>query len=218
MEAFEVALEMGAQMLEMDTRSSLDGTSVIMHDEKVDRTTNGRGKVGEMTLNELRNFRLRNGERVPTLAEVLERFKDRCLINLELKERSMAFQAYDLVSEKDMVSDVLFSSFDGTGLLGLKVKRPASRIALLCEDKKVEMLAVAKRLKAEAIHPKKGLVTPELVEDAHSLNMKVNVWTVNRIPKMKKLIKMGVDGIITDRPELMRKVLRNISCKLPGHK
>lgn len=129
MEAFEAALEIGVQMLEMDMRLTGDGVAVIMHDEKVDRTTNGRGKVGEMTLNELRDLKLVNGERVPTLAEVLERFKDRCLINLELKEQNVVIPAYDLVSEKGMVSDTLFSSFNGTRLLGLKLKRPTSRIA-----------------------------------------------------------------------------------------
>ncbi len=206
--SFETALNMGVQVLELDVHLSKDEEVVVIHDDTVERTTNGRGNVREMTLDELKSLKLKNGERIPTMSEVLDMFRGKCTFNVELKVPDVTIPAYNIVTEKGLLSNVLFSSFDGPQLLELKMKDEASRIAFLCKDKKINMITISRSLKAESIHPKKKLVKPDVIEKAHANGLKVNVWVVNRPSAMERFIKMGVDGIITDKPDVLAEVLK----------
>jgi glycerophosphoryl diester phosphodiesterase len=205
--SFRTALEMGAQMLEMDVHLSKDEEVIVIHEETVDKTSTGHGKVSDLTLEKLKTLELKNGEHLPTLAEVLELFKGKCHFNVELKGSNVSIPAYEVVSRAGLISDVLFSSFNGTQLLEIKMKDEVPRIALLCKDKKTHMLAIARRLKAEAVHPNKKLVKTGFIEEAHAIGLKVNVWVVNRASMMKKFLEQGVDGIITDKPDVLKNVI-----------
>ena len=140
MSSFDAALRVGARMVEMDLRLSGDGEVVLIHDAKINRVSNGRGKVEEMTLEELKALKLKKGERIATLAEVLDRFKGKCEFNLDLKAEKVGIPALEVVFEKGMLSDVLFSSQAGPQLLELKIKRKDARAAFSCKDKKMKIL------------------------------------------------------------------------------
>ncbi|MCK5309480.1 MAG: glycerophosphodiester phosphodiesterase [Thermoplasmata archaeon] len=207
--SFEEGLKMGAQMLEFDVHLSKDGEVIVMHDERVGRTSNGRGHVGQLTLKELKALKLKNGENIPTLHEVLERFRGRCQFNVEIKGKGVNIPAYEVVKKLGMIDDVLFSSFSGPILLKIKAKDKNVRLACLSNESKINVIKIAKSLKAEAIHPKNNITTKKLIQNAKAEGLEVNVWTVNRVSRMKKLIEWGVDGIFTNKPDMLTKVLNN---------
>ena len=209
MSSFEAGLKMGAQMLEFDVHLSKDGEVIVMHDERVGRTTNGRGLISHLTLKEIKAMKLKNGEKIPTLHEVLERFKGKCQFNVEIKGKGVNLSAYEVVKKLDMVDDVLFSSFSGPVLLKIKSKDKNVRLACLSNESKINVIKIAKNLKAEAIHPKNNITTKKLILNAKVEGLEVNVWTVNRPSRMKKLIEWGVDGIFTNKPDVLMKVLNN---------
>jgi len=211
--SFETGLKMGAQMLEFDVHLSKDGEVIVMHDERVGRTSNGRGLINHLTLKELKAMKLKNGEEIPTLHEVLEHFKGRCQFNVEIKGKGVNISAYEVVKGLDMVDDVLFSSFSGPVLLKIKSKDKNARLACLSNESKINVTKIAKNLKAEAIHPKNNITTKKLVLSAKAEGLNVNVWTVNRVSRMKKLIEWGVDGIFTNKPDILVKLINNHDSK-----
>ncbi|MGH7791719.1 MAG: glycerophosphodiester phosphodiesterase, partial [Thermodesulfobacteriota bacterium] len=111
--SFKRAMEMGAEMMELDVRFSRDGHLVIIHDKKVDRTTNGRGLVREMTLRELKNLDAGKGEKIPTLEEVFDLGKGTIRYVLELKDRGVEEEVINLVRDKGLIEDVFIASFHG---------------------------------------------------------------------------------------------------------
>lgn len=205
--SFEASLRMGARMLEMDARCSRDGKIVIMHDEMLERTTDGRGKVSDLSMKELARLRLRNGEPIPTLENVLEKFGRRCILNIELKDRGSAEAAGEIARRMNMLDAVLFSSFHSPWLVSLKLKCPKARVAVISKERGVDLVRIATGIGAEAIHPARKITTVELIAKAHREGLKVNVWTVNWPWQAKKLIAWGADGIITDKPDTMAALL-----------
>lgn len=204
--AFEKAIEMGADMLEMDAHATADGEIVVHHD---DTLKGGRknARIDGMLLMEIKKIKLKNGQEIPMLREVLERFRGRCQFNVEIKSRDAALPALGIVRELDMLEDVLFSSFHGPWLLTIRSKDKKARLAIISRDRSINMVQIALSLGAEAIHPERRLLNRELLENAWLENLRVNVWTVNRASSMKKYVEMGVDGIITDKPDTLSKIL-----------
>ncbi len=215
--AFELAFDLGAEAIECDVQRSRDGELVIIHDGTVDRTTNGVGAVAALTFADLRALDAgrvwRIPQRIPTLAETLDlaRRRDGAL-NLEIKGESVA----ESVGTAEAVEPVLrvldaqlrtqlrVSSFAHPAVAFLKERLPWLRVATLYsgrEWQKADMLAPALAMGAEAIHPGVALTTAELVTRAHAEGLRVNVWTVNRLATIRKLIAWGVDGLFSDYPE-----------------
>ncbi|MFO7618072.1 MAG: glycerophosphodiester phosphodiesterase family protein [Thermoplasmata archaeon] len=205
--AFEKALEMGAHTIEMDVRTTLDGEAVLMHDETVNRTTSGHGRVSEMTFQEIKELRLRNREPVPPLKDVIERFKGRAYLILELKDHGSAGASCSLVKELKLWNDVTFSSFHGPWLVELKLRHPAAKAAFVSEDRKMDCVRIALSLKAQALHLGRRIATRKLIIQAHEADLDVNIWTVNTARQMRKFIEMGADGIITDKPDILIEAL-----------
>ncbi|MDD4307943.1 MAG: glycerophosphodiester phosphodiesterase family protein [Thermoplasmata archaeon] len=209
--AFEAGLRMGAGMLEMDARCSRDGKIVIMHDEMLERTSDGRGKVSGLNMKELGRLRLRNGEPIPTLENVLEKFGRRCILNIELKDKGSAEAAGEIVRRMKMLDTVLFSSFHSPWLVSLKLKCPKARVAVISKERGVDLVRIATSIGAEAIHPARKITSEALIAKAHAEGLKVNVWTVNWPWQAKKLIAWGADGIFTDKPDTIATLLAKIN-------
>ena len=205
--SFDLAVEQGADMIELDAKMTSDGVVVVIHDNKVNRTTNGSGRVSQMSASEIKELRIKRNESVPTLEGVLDRFGGKIDINIELKVKGTGIPSYKLAEKKGLVSSVLFSSFDGMELARVKDVGENARLAFICEDKKIEMVSIAKRLGAEAIAPKHSVCNQAIVKNAHYEGLKVYVWTVDSRGKMKKFIDMGVDGIVTNKPDVLAEVL-----------
>ncbi len=205
--AFRAACDAGADMCELDVQLSRDGAVVVIHDDTVDRTTNGRGAVAELTLAELKSLDAGRGERIPTLEEVFATTAGRCGLNVELKIPGLEPQVAEIMRKYDAIETSMVSSFDWGALEAMRTIAPEIRAGVLAEKKPERMLEAAARLHAYAVNPRFDLATPDFCIAAHARGFKVLVWTVDRPEQMRALIDAGVDGIMTNYPDRMRSVL-----------
>ena len=192
--SFEKALNNGATGLEFDVRRAGDGQIVVIHDDTIDRTTGSPGRVAELSSGQLGKFD------IPLLADVLDQFGDKCLLNIELKDVGIAAEVKRLVQERRIENNVIVSAFEWNELQSLT---PAIPIALLA-SKLHRLLPAAQALGAAAIHPRKDIVNPLLIAAAHEAKIRVHVWTVNEPAEISLFRDLGVDGIFTDFPERAR--------------
>jgi len=213
--AFAAAIEAGAQMCELDAQLTRDGAAIVIHDETVDRTTNGTGAVAAMSLAEIRRldagvtFGARfAGTLVPTLQEVLTLVRGRCALNVELKSAGVEREVCRLLREHEALSSTLVSSFDWDALAQARRLEPALRLSVLADRSPDAMFETAQRLGASSVNPRVNLVTEALVARAHRGGFKVLVWTVDNAAKIDQMIELGVDGIMTNYPARLAARLR----------
>ncbi len=219
--AFELALKQGAEAFELDTMLSADGIPVVIHDRTVDRTTDDSGKVDQISTKKLRNIDAGStfstkysNERIPLLEGVFTTFKNRALINVELKNYHNLFDALpekvaEIANRIDVLDQLLFSSFFPSNLKRIKRLIPGVPVALLCSRGVMGYLPRSKvflSVSANYIHPHYKDISKSFIEKQHHMYRKVNVWTVNHQTDMIRLINQGVDGIITDDPKLALKI------------
>lgn len=232
--AFERAQRLGVDMIELDVRSTADGVLVVIHDDSVDRTTNGTGRVSRMSLEELkeldaayrwsedggRSFPLRGRAiTVPTLQEVFAAFPQ-MRFNIEPKQHTPSLVAplCRMIREHGMTRRVLVGSFSDSVLE--QFRRECAEVATSASTSEVSgFLAMQKSGLGRAYSPvMQALQVPEyagglrvltgnFVEAAHGRNLQVHVWTVNETEDMRRLLGLGVDGIMTDYPDRLLKVL-----------
>ena len=197
------ALALGAQGIEIDVWLA-DGELLVIHDAKLDRTTNGHGYVSRKPLAYLRSLDAGQGERIPTLREVFETVGRRALINIELKGRRTAGPVAALIREFVTQygwrhEDFLVSSFNRRELRA--IEDPLIRIGLLLTRPSRLYALSARRVRACAVNPALRYVTAKFVEDAHRRGLLVFPYTVNAAGDIERLRRMGVDGVFTDFPE-----------------
>lgn len=195
--SFTKALRCGAGGLEFDVRRCGDGRLVVIHDDTIDRTTNGKGQVKNLSYEELRQFDAGFGEPVPLLTDVLEQFGMRCLLNVELKDTGIAADVKKLILERRLERYVIVSSFNWEDLEQFPPEIP---IALL-SSRLANLVTAARDLRASAIHPRSDLVCGTLISTARDVGLSINVWTVNDPAEIAHFHGLGVDGIFTDFPE-----------------
>lgn len=219
--AFDRAVKMKSDYIEVDVQRTKDGKLVIIHDTTVDRTTDGTGKVGSLTFEEIRSldagsWMLENfkGEKVPTFEEVLKRYKGKIGILIELKspelypgieeEVANLLKAYHL--DKPRNEKVIVQSFNFDSMKKADQLLPRMPIGVLINrasdttDTAIEQFADY----AEYFNPSYGLVTEELVTKVHEAGMKVQSWTARSRDTVQFLLDMKVDGIITDYPDYVK--------------
>jgi glycerophosphoryl diester phosphodiesterase len=195
--SFKKALQYGANGVEFDVRRCADGRIVVVHDETIDRTTNGKGRVADLTYDQLRRFDAGFGEPIPLLTDVLDTFGTECLLNIELKDAGIMKQVKELVLQRNLERHVIVSSFDWQELAPALPEIP---VALL-SSKLHNLISAARELGATAIHPHKDIATPAVIQAAREANLQINVWTVNDSAEASAFRSMGVDGIFSDFPE-----------------
>lgn len=217
MAAVQVALDLGVDMIEIDVHRTSDGELVVIHDVTVDRTTDGEGFVSRLTLAEVRELdagswfgRSFSNERIPTLREVLEATKDKVTLLIELKGPRTEVRTVELVRELGMSNQVVVQSFDFQQIQKAKEKAPEIPTVFLVDKpnhssepaRAAEWMAnIAEYVGASGIGIRHSWWTPELSDIAAARNLDVFVWTVDRKTDMKKSIKDGVQGIITNKPQ-----------------
>ena len=219
MPAFRKAVEMGTDGIELDVQFSRDGEIVICHDETIDRTSDREGAVRAYTLEELKKFNFCSVHPefgfvpIPTLREFLEFMKaNDFLLNIELKTGAYDYPGIEaatsaMVREYGLQDRVLYSSFSVGSLRKLRAVDRTARIAILCSSDFV-LLEDIRALDACAIHPWEQIATAERIQKWHDWGLTVNTWTVDNHDRMKQLIALGVDGIITDCPDTGRQVMK----------
>jgi glycerophosphoryl diester phosphodiesterase len=239
MYAFEKAVEIGADVLEMDAHITKDGEIVLMHDETVDDTTDGTGLIEDLTLAELKRldaayrwsiddntFPFRGqGIQVQTLNEVFERFPQmRYVIEIKLTQNPIDKPLCGLIRGYNMQDRVIVASFHDEAIQNFRKTCPevatsASRtevrnFVLLGKVFLSGFIAPGYQAIQPPYDPKESLnipiMTERFIREAHAKNIKVEPWTVNDPELMKQYIEWGVDGIITDRPDLMIEVLKEM--------
>lgn len=222
--AFNLALQHGADAIELDAKLSADGHVVVIHDQTVDRTTDGSGKVREFTLKELKKLDAGSyfdvafcGEPIPTLTEVFEVVGRRTFTNVELTNYAsprddLPDKVVELVKKHHLAERVMFSSFNPRSLLRAKELLPEVPVGLLAlpgwRGWPLRSWIGRKWVPYQALHPEKGDTTARLVKQAHQHGQRVHVWTVNEPQEMQRLFNLGVDGIFTDDPRLARHILQ----------
>lgn len=214
-EAFQLALQQGAEAIELDAKLTQDGEIVVIHDQTLERTTSGAGKVREYTLEQIRQldagsfFDLSfHHARVPALEEVLETFGKKIYINIELTNYASIYDELPekvaaLIQKMGLEDYVLCSSFNPIALQRIKRLLPQIPIGLLTMRGSFGALArslFTKTISFQSLHPEKSDVTYKLLNTWQKRNKKIFVYTVNEASEMEKLFRMGVDGIFTDDP------------------
>jgi len=204
--AFSRAIELGVDMVELDVHLCQSGELVVIHDERLDRTTNGRGPVSEMTLDQLKRLDAGKGEQVPLLEEVIDLIDKRCAINVELKGMGTALPAVDLVYKSTrekacLKDDFILSSFSREELIAARKADPDIRLGLNISGLKESFSAFARDLRLFSIHPGADITSKELIERIHRLDLKAFVWTVDDVERIRLLKSFGVDGIFSNYPD-----------------
>ena len=215
--AFELALAQNADAIELDVKLSADGHAVVIHDPTVDRTTGGRGRVKDLSLQQLRSLDAGSffsakyrGEKIPSLEEVFETVGRRTFINVELTNYttprdSLVETVCMLVKSFGLQERVLFSSFFASNLSKARAYLPEVPQGLLAFHGLLGAWARSFGFnfgKYQALHPYIKDLTSQQVQRVHRLNRRVHVWTVNAAEDMRHLFQWGVDAIFTDDPQL----------------
>lgn len=221
LESFELAVRQGADGVELDVQMTKDGELVVIHDEEIDRVSNGSGLVKDFSLKELKqlNFNRTHPEyeyvQIPTLQEVYEILKPAGVaINVELKTGIYFYpgigqKVLSLAEEMEMKGRIWYSSFNHMTLTTLKRMDPTIRTGILYEDGWLNVPEYAEKMGVDALHPAYyNLQYPGVVKEAKSKGLKLHVWTVDDERVMKYLIKEGIDAIITNYPDRAVKVVQ----------
>jgi len=208
--AYALAIEQRADMIEIDLHRTRDGALVVTHDAELG-WLGGEGEIAGASLSEVRALDAGDGQPVPTLEEVLDRFGSAIAFNLEIKRGvdaeypELEQRAIDAVRKRGLLAGTLFSSFYDPVLERLRAIAPEARIALLISRRyPIDILSRARAVGAEAVNPEAPLVTRELVDEIHAAGLAVYPFTVDAPERMRELLDWGVDGLFTNRPERMR--------------
>lgn len=206
--AFKKAVALKADMVELDVRLSKDGFVVVIHDKKVDRVSDGTGKVNTLTLHELKHLDTGNGQTIYTLEEILNWINGKVKINVDLKEDQAIGKTIELIEKfveekRFKYEDFLISAFK-PGILW-KIKKLNYKIPICFNFVAFPpfFLVLSKFMGMRYIKPQKRLVTPEFSYIAHSMGFLILPWTINSKEDAEKMIMCHVDGIVTDYPDIL---------------
>ena len=223
--ALRRAIDIRSDMAEIDVTLTRDREVILLHDETLRRTTDGRGRALETDLADIQKLDAGSwfdeefaGERVPTLGEALDLVRGEMLLNIEIKEEAvedeveggLVDRVLTLVRERDMLDQVMITSFDQRALLQARALDKEVRIVSLFFDKDGpyrEPARVLAEVGSSGFNLSKLAVDREAVEACHALGVPVGVYTVNRKRGMRRQIRHGVDAILTDCPDRLWEVL-----------
>ena len=221
--AFQKAIDVGCDMLELDIHLSKDREVVVIHDETLERTTNGLGKVTDSTLKELKKLDAGSrfgpqfsGERIPPLKEVLELAKGKILVNIEIKNPThgqyliteLADRAWQEVKKAGMLNQVIFSSFHPASLERIREKDSRSRVAFLYSKPWESLREVTGGTSYSVLNLRNIHLTKSKIAQIRQAGIQVNVYTVNSEEEMEQFIQWGINGIITNHPDRLIKILQ----------
>ncbi|EJO5348919.1 glycerophosphodiester phosphodiesterase [Clostridium botulinum] len=223
MAAFKKAIEMNADGIELDVHLSKDGYIVIMHDEWVDRTTDGKGEIKNFSLSELKNLDAGSWfsdkykeEKIPTLEELLNLIKDtEIYLNIEIKAGYRIYpniekKVIDMLEKYKMLDRVIISSFDHYSLVRVKEINSNIKTGMLYEAALYEPWEYARSIEVEALHPNYTTVTKQFIDKAYINNLELNPYTIDDDLIMKTLIKNKITSIITNYPDRAYNIISNL--------
>lgn len=214
MEAFELAVKQGAEGIELDVHTSRDGKLIVIHDESVDRVTEGKGMIRDFSLAKLKELKVNTPAapevygKIPTLKEVLDFLRKTDLeLNIELKNSicfypGMEEEILKQVKEFGMEERLIYSSFNHYSLMRLKSLDSSVRTGILFADGWVNPAMYAKNLGMDALHPAVWhLQYPQFAEACKNADLKMHVWTANTEEHIRMVQEFGADAVITNYPD-----------------
>lgn len=217
--AFENACAQGYRYLETDVHVSLDGVLVVMHDEILDRVTDARGEIARLPYAEIREARIDGREPIPTLAETFDALPPDTRFNVDIKSVGAVRALADFVAARQAEDRVLVGCFSWRRMREFR-RITAGRVATSANPSEVAAflsapnLSLARRASRgfdalQVPHRRKGLLitSSRLVKRAHAAGKHVHVWTIDEAEEMRELIGLGVDGLMTDRTDVLKAVL-----------
>ena len=226
MASFECAQNMGAEFVECDIHLSRDKEVIVMHDERVERTTDGAGLIKDLTLAQIKRLdagkwhsKKFKGEKVPTLKELLSWAKHKTSkhgyqmgVAVEIKNEPVRYldiaeRLVEVLEETGMSQRVIVISFDHGIVKRVKIVDKRIATGILYNEPMEDPIQRAFDMKAEAIFPRRHMITKELVRKAHAEGLAVATWTVNEPAEMKKIIACGIDAIASNFPDRLDKIL-----------
>jgi len=203
--SFKKALEIGVDAVELDVRKTKDNQLVVIHDADVKRTTDGEGLVSELTLEEIKSFSAEGGEKIPTLQEALDFLDKKVKVFVELKEAGVEEQVLLIVHEKGLGKSVVVVSFLEDVLKKVRQLDKDIETGLIYAKHKNPIKA-ALELKANYLFALYRFTHTANVQKAHQNGLKVVVWTINTPQEVEEYAKKGVDGIASDKPDILMRV------------
>ncbi len=220
--AIRAAIEVGADMAEIDVTLAADMHVVVIHDPTLDRTTNGSGEVSRFTLEELKELDAGSwfdpsfaGERIPTLDEVLAEANGRILLNVEIKsesvDRGVVKRVASAIRGRDMCEQVVVSSFSPTALLQMHAIAPEIRTAVLYNTEfhtGRDAVEIAAELGATVFNIKRQRLTRHMLRRCREQGLPVGTYTVNKPRRLRRLVRKGISAIFTDHPDRLLEILR----------
>ena len=226
--SFKGAIAMGADMVELDVQMTLDGEVVVFHDEEMKRCTNGRGRIADHALVNLKKLDAGgwfdekfSGAEIPLLTEVLNLCKDKVAVNIEIKteavkeviQGSIEEKCLQIVNKIGMREHVVYSSFSPLALRHLRQLDSTAPIAVLFEKKYYDAKLpseIVVSLEGNAFNCSRRELNQGWLADLKQHGIPVNVYTINDEKSMKRFYAQGVDGIFTNKPDVLRKVLDDL--------
>jgi glycerophosphoryl diester phosphodiesterase len=200
--SFKKAIEISVDAVELDVRETKDGQLIVIHDPDVKRTTDGNGLVSELTLKEIKGFSTEKGEKIPTLEEALDFLDKKVKVLIELKEAGVEKEVLALVHEKRLEKNVIVTSFLEDALRKVRELDKDIETGLIYARHK-NPLKAALELKAQYLVAFYRFTHTANVQKAHENGLKVIVWTVNTPEEAAEMAKKGVDGIASDKPDIL---------------
>ncbi|MGE0076703.1 MAG: glycerophosphodiester phosphodiesterase [Bacteroidales bacterium] len=217
--SFAKAIEIGADYIELDVRTTKDDSLVVIHDASIDRTCSGNisGKIAEKYFNELQSIKVGYqskfdsvyiNEKIPTLREVLLFAKGKVKVCVEIKVPNIENEVYRLIHELDMINEVIIFSFDKDNLTKIKAINPALNCLYLTFSADTSTVDFVRNIGAEYIGVGNGtILNREFIDYAMAANIRVWKWTVDSEAEIQNLFTLGIQGIITNFPDIAKKVL-----------
>lgn len=205
--SFQRALELGVDLVECDVRLTADGYLVLMHDETVDRTTNGRGRVDQTTFAALRALDAGGGERVPTLEELLDLIQGKAPAHIELKGDGTENVILPFLDYKGALDHVVLTSGDTQKLRRVRGRNAKVALEHIFAQPPPDAVQRAQSVKARRISCHHSHATAAFVDAAHRAFLEVIAWPTNTTATMQAMVDLGVDLLCTDRPDILLRLL-----------
>ncbi|MCK5534677.1 glycerophosphodiester phosphodiesterase [bacterium] len=204
--SFQRGLQLQVDLIELDVQVCSTGQVLVIHDAKVDRTTNGTGYIEEKTFRELRSLDAGKGQKIPTLQEVLDLVDRKAKVNIEIKGEGASKQVFDViemyVSKRGWLwDDFLVSSFNHYELLEFNRLTSRVKIGAVIAGIPLGYAECAEKLNAYSLHPSKEFINKNLVDDAQRRGLKVFSYTLDEPEDIERIKSLGVDGIFSNFPD-----------------
>jgi len=200
--AFRKALDLEVDLIEFDVRMTRDGELVVIHDPKVDRTTNGKSYVRDFTFGEIRKLNAGKNKKIPSLKEAIELLKkEKPVIVIEIKEPETTEKILKIIKKRGLEDNILIVSFWHDVLKKIKKITPGIKTGAILAGRPIDLVSIAKTAKLNFLCLRYEFIDEKVVRECHKNGIKINAWTVNENEDIERVIKLGVDIISSDHPD-----------------